>query len=86
MHNNSKQELDKVQAAALRIACGAMKSTTTAAMQVECGEMPLEIRRQNICLKYAAKITSTEDHPTAEILTETWQQQRMKDNQKTFLV
>ena len=47
--------------------------------------MPLEIRRQNICLKYAAKITSTEDHPTAEILTETWQQQGMKDNQKTFL-
>ena len=83
--DHSKQELDKVQAAALRIACGAMKSTPTAAMQVECGEMPLEIRRQNICLKYAAKITSTEDHPTAEILTETWQQQRMKDNQKTFL-
>ena len=83
--DTAKNELDKLQAAALRIACGAMKSTAIAALQVECGEMPLELRRQNFSLKYAAKITSAENHPTAEILTETWQQQYMRENQKSFL-
>ena len=62
-----------------------MKSTAIAALQVECGEMLLELRRQNISLKYAAKISSTENHPTAEILAETWQQQYMREHQKSFL-
>ena len=61
----AKKELD-IQAAALRIACGAMKSTAIAALQVECGEMPLELRRQNLSLKYAAKISGAENHPSAE--------------------
>ena len=83
--DTAKKELDKLQASALRLACGAMKSTSTAALQVDCGEMPLELRRHNISLKYAAKITGAESHPTAEILTESWQQHYMKENQKTFL-
>ena len=83
--DTAKKELDKLQAAALRIACGAMKSMAIAALQVECGEMPLEQRRQNLSLKYAAKISSAENHPTTEILTETWQQQYMRENQKSYL-
>ena len=83
--DTAKKELDKLQAAALRIACGAMKSTAISSLQVECGEMPLELRRQNFCLKYAAKINCSENNPTSDILQETWQQQYMKDNQRSFL-
>ena len=52
---------------------------------MECGEKPLELRRQNISLKYAAKISNAENHPTAEILSETRQQNYMRENQKSFL-
>jgi hypothetical protein len=38
-------KLQSIQAQALRICCGAMKGTATAAMQVECGEQPLHLRR-----------------------------------------
>ena len=47
--------------------------------------MPLKLRRHNMSLKYAAKIKTTENHPTEEILTDNWQQQGMRDNQKSFL-
>ena len=36
----NKLKLDKIQSKALRIICGAFCSTSIAAMQVECGEMP----------------------------------------------
>ena len=65
---NTKAKLDKIQAQALRICCGAMKCTSIAAMQVECGEMPLTLRRQSLQYKYEVKIKNTIEHPTAEIL------------------
>jgi ribonuclease HI len=65
---NVKSKLDKIQAQALRICCGAMKCTSIAAMQVECGEMPLKLRRQSLQYKYGVKIKNTIAHPTAEIL------------------
>src|SRR5271163_1824326 len=45
-----------------------MKCTAVAALQVECGEMPLRLRREGLQYKYGIKIKSTADHPTAEIL------------------
>ena len=69
----------------MRIACGAMKSTAIAALQVECGDMLLDLRRQNVNLKYAAKISISENHPTSDILQETWQQQCMKGNLRSLL-
>jgi hypothetical protein len=64
----AKQRLDKIQYAALRIACGAFCSTPTAALQVETGEMPLELRRQQQELNYAIKIKACKKHPTQCIL------------------
>jgi len=66
--DNTKSKLDKIQAEALRICCGAMKSSAISAMQVECGEMPLPLRREGLQNKYAIKIKFTENHLTADIL------------------
>ena len=45
-----------------------MKCTSIAALQVECGEMPLKLRRESLQNKYGIKIKTTVDHPTANIL------------------
>ncbi len=37
-------KLDVIQAQALRLCCGAFKTTPVSALQVEVGEMPLQIR------------------------------------------
>ena len=68
----NKQKFDVVQCTALRICCGAMTGTSLAAMQVECGEMPLEIRRKQQMLRYATKIKATQNHPAKSILDDNW--------------
>ena len=60
-----------------------MKGTAIAALQVECGEMPLKLRRENQSIKYALKIKSIEDHPTNVILQENFL--RIKEHQKSFI-
>jgi hypothetical protein len=42
--DNIKSRLDRVQAEALRLSCGAMRGTAVASLQVECGELPLFLR------------------------------------------
>ena len=64
----NKLRLDRIQSAALRIACGACCSTAVAALQVETGEMPLELRRQQQELNYAIKLRNFNEHPTQRIL------------------
>ena len=66
-----KAKLDKIQAQALRIACGATKSTSIASLQGECGEMPLQIRRNEIALKYSIKVKNDPKHPAKKIIEET---------------
>jgi ribonuclease HI len=65
---NVKDKLNKIQAQALRIICGAIKSTSTASLQNECGEMPLQLRRNEIALKYSLKIRNEADHPAKAII------------------
>ena len=51
--------LDKlctIQNQALRICCGAMRSTPICALQAACNEMPLHLRHQYLCLNYKAKL------------------------------
>jgi len=79
--DNVKYKLDKIQAQALRISCGAMKCTAVAALQVECGEMPLRLRREGLQYKYGIKIKNTKDHPSVEILK---QNVKIKRNKTSF--
>ena len=63
-----KQIIDQIQSKALRICCGAMIYTPVAALQVECGEMPLQLRRQELQLRYAMKLGNDNENPTASIM------------------
>ena len=70
---SSKRLLDQIQSKALRICCGAMIMTPVSALQVECGEMPLGLRRRELQLQYAVKIRSNRDNPTRSIMDDCWQ-------------
>lgn len=68
-----KARLDVIQAKALRICCGAMVGTPTSAVQVECGQPPLVLRRLRMASDYAVKIKSIPEHPTASTIDDCWQ-------------
>ena len=66
-HPSKLARLNSIQCQALHISCGAKKSTPLAALQVECGDPPFEIRYGGCKLKYAMKVKHTEGHPAAGI-------------------
>ena len=53
--------LDRIQAAALRIATGAYKSTANIDVQIECRVPPLNLRREELILKYWARSSANGD-------------------------
>ena len=59
---SAKKQLDTIQASALKICCGAIRGTPVAALQVVCGEMPLDIRRVEQSLKYSIKLDTFSEH------------------------
>jgi ribonuclease HI len=82
----SKQRLDRIQHAALRIACGAFKNTPVASLEVETGEMPLELRRQQQELSYAIKLKALDNNPAKSVLKQDRLaiSHRYTDNNKPF--
>ena len=62
-------KLDVVQYKALRLCYGAFKTTPVAAIQVEMGEMPLRLRREQLALVYWANLKGhNSDHPSKKVL------------------
>lgn len=61
-------KLDVVQSKALSICTAALGGTAVSSLQVDCGEMPLSLRRTQILMDYTAKIRAIPDHPTQSIL------------------
>ncbi|KAJ8722734.1 hypothetical protein PYW07_003914 [Mythimna separata] len=57
------KKLDLIQSKALRIISGAMKSSPINALQIECGEAPLSLRRQFLSDKYLFRILQFSNHP-----------------------
>lgn len=57
------KKLDKVQTKCLRIICGAMKSSPINALQIECCDPPLHLRRQFISDQYVFRCIQFLDHP-----------------------
>ncbi|KAI8435596.1 hypothetical protein MSG28_003872 [Choristoneura fumiferana] len=55
--------LDKIQSRCLRIIAGAMKSSPINALQVECLDPPLRLRRQFLSDRYLLKTIQYSDHP-----------------------
>ena len=68
----NKRKLDSIQAQALRIVCGAVRGTATAALQVDVGEPPLQIRRLQHQVKYAAKVFCDINHPARAVFEPHW--------------
>ena len=67
------RKLDVIQAKALRVCSGAFKSSPVPALQVEMGEMPLELRRKHLMGNYWANLRGhSESHPTKGVLKECW--------------
>lgn len=67
------KKLDIIQSKCLRIILGAMKSSPNNAMQLECVDPPLFLRRQYLADRYVFKAMSTSSHPLLprlEILTQ----------------
>lgn len=63
------KKLDVIQYQALRICCGAKKTTPVSALQVEMGEIPLEIRREQMSMVYWAHLRGHgENYPAQSIL------------------
>lgn len=61
-------KLDRIQAKCLRIITGAMKSSPTNALQVECVDPPYNLRRQFLSDRYFFKSLQTSSHPLHPIL------------------
>lgn len=64
-------KLDVVQAKALRVCCGAVRTTSIPALLVECGEMPLRLRRVKLAIQCIGRIQSQgQCNPVKQLLVE----------------
>lgn len=63
-------KLDRIQSKCLRFITGSMKSSPTIALQVECLEPPLNLRRQYLSNRYMCNIFQLQSHPLHPILQE----------------
>lgn len=62
--------LDRLQSKCLRIIAGCMKSTPVNALQVECAEPPLALRRQYLASRFLSRVLSRSSHPLITKLNE----------------
>ena len=69
----SWRKLSVIQNTCLRLACGAMRGTAIDALQQECGELPILLRRKRAVLRYAAKISGSSGNPAISVLQDCWQ-------------
>ena len=64
--------LQRIQNQALRICCGAMRSTPICVLQAACNEMPLDKRHQYLCFNYKAKLLEmpSYSHPARNLIAD----------------
>jgi ribonuclease HI/exonuclease III len=66
------KRLDKIQSACLRKCSSAFCATAANAIQQDCGEMPLWIRRKRYLLRFATKVAANSTNPARTITQEHW--------------
>uniref|UniRef100_A0A3B5R9A6 Reverse transcriptase domain-containing protein n=1 Tax=Xiphophorus maculatus TaxID=8083 RepID=A0A3B5R9A6_XIPMA len=75
------RKLDSEQTQALRICCGAFRTSSLAALQVETGELPLRLRRLKLMYMYWVNLQGHKcDHPTKMVLKECWEHHKLNCN------
>ncbi|KAJ8726286.1 hypothetical protein PYW07_000984 [Mythimna separata] len=67
-NKNALKQLSSIQSKCLRIVIGAMKSSPINALQVECSEPPLHLRRQYLADRFLSKVFALSSHPLIPIL------------------
>ena len=72
MGDDNKRKSDSIQSQALRIVCGVPRGTATAALQVDVGEPPLQIRRLHQQIQYATKVKCDDQHPASAVFKFHW--------------
>jgi len=72
-------KLDVVQTQALRLCTGAFCTSSAVAMQVEMGEMPLQLRREQLAANYWANLQGQgRSHPTRAVWQFCWEHEKVK--------
>lgn len=77
------QKLDVMHNQALRICCGAVKTSPVAAIQTEVGEMPLYLRREQLALVYWANLKGHSDSHIAQPVLRNCQE-RLHEGGRSF--
>jgi ribonuclease HI len=68
------KKINVIQSQALRISCGAFRTSPIPAMQVEMAEMPLDVRRLQLKMSYWSTLKGhDENHPVKKILEKCWE-------------
>jgi ribonuclease HI len=65
--NNLLKGLDRVQNQALRIITGAIRNTAISSLEVETGQLPLQLKRNEAILKYWARSKAIANLPSAKV-------------------
>jgi ribonuclease HI len=65
-------KLQSIQTEALRLCCGAPKGTSASALQNECGELPLHLRRLQNSIKLGTKIVGSKFHSLSPVMENHW--------------
>ena len=69
---SSTESVDKLQNQALRLVCGGMRSTPTAALEIEANIEPLKLRRERAVMQSVERYKRFDkDHPNY-VLVDTW--------------
>ncbi len=72
-------KLEVIQTQALRICSGAFRTSPAVALQVEMGEMPLHLRREQLAANYWANLQGHgRSHPTRVVMQVCWEHERVK--------
>ena len=61
-NKSALEKLDKIQYKCLRIILGAMKSSPVTALQVECADPPLDLRRQFLADRFMTRLAQSSSH------------------------
>lgn len=72
-------DLDVIQARALRVCVGAVRTSPVCALQVEAGEMPLWLRRKQLGANYWVSLKGHGDsHPAKKVMQACWEKETTK--------
>ncbi len=83
--NTNKKSLDTIQYRALKLCTGAIHGTSLRALQIECGEPPLGIRRKFLTDSYGAVIKANPNHPNKHMFCDNWQKHYFFQDENPYL-